>query len=83
MICEITTHYPNVYIPILYIYIFDEVWQQGLKYKILHLGLNIDYEKILSNFITDRQAYIHRGNYTALIGQAQTNHKTGLLAPPS
>ena len=37
---------------------FDKVWHEGLKYKILHVGLPGIIEKILCNFLDDRSAVI-------------------------
>ncbi len=41
---------------------FDKVWHNGLKYKILRLGLPDILEKILCNFLDDRKAKINIGN---------------------
>lgn len=43
---------------------FDKVWHLGLKHKILQLGLPTIYEKILCDFLDDRQARIKVGSYT-------------------
>ncbi len=41
---------------------FDKGWHNGLKYKILKLGLPDIIEKILCNFLDDRKAKINIGN---------------------
>ncbi len=41
---------------------FDKVWHNGLKCKILKLGLLDIIEKILCNFLYDRKAKINIGN---------------------
>ncbi len=41
---------------------FDKVWHNGLKFKILNLGLPSIIEKILCNFINNRKAKINIGN---------------------
>ncbi len=41
---------------------FDEVWHNGLKYKLLHLGLPPVLKKILCNFLDNRTAKITIGN---------------------
>ncbi len=40
---------------------FDKVWNSGLKYKLLHIGLPDILEKILSTFLDDRSAKISIG----------------------
>ncbi len=40
----------------------DKVWHNGLKYKILRLGLPDILEKILCNFLDNRKAKINFGN---------------------
>lgn len=42
---------------------FDKVWHLGLKHKILQLGLPTIYEKLLCDFLDDRQARIKVGTY--------------------
>lgn len=37
---------------------FDKVWHEGLKFKLLHLGLPTILEKLLCDFVTDRTARI-------------------------
>jgi len=41
---------------------FDKVWHNGLKYKLLRLGLPDILEKILCNFLDNRKAKINFGN---------------------
>lgn len=41
---------------------FDKVWHNGLKYKILRLGLPVILEKILCTFLDNRSAKISIGN---------------------
>ncbi len=41
---------------------FDKVWHNGLKHKILRLGLPDILEKILCNFLDNRKAKIKFGN---------------------
>ncbi len=41
---------------------FDKVWHNGLKYKILHIGLPPFLEEILCNFLDNRSAIINSGN---------------------
>ena len=41
---------------------FDKVWHNGLKYKLLRLGLPDVLEKILCNFLDKRKAKINFGN---------------------
>lgn len=41
---------------------FDKVWHNGLKYKLLHLGLPPLLEKTLCNFLDNRSAIINIGN---------------------
>lgn len=43
---------------------FDKVWHLGLKHKLLQLGLPTIYEKLLCDFLDDRQARIKVGSYT-------------------
>lgn len=40
---------------------FDKVWHNGLKYKLLRLGLPVILEKILCNFLDNRKAIINIG----------------------
>ena len=51
---------------------FDKVWHNGLKFKLLNLGLPIIIEKILCNFLYNRKAKINIGNdysnYITLLG---------------
>ena len=37
---------------------FDKVWHNGLRYKLMQLGLDTELLRILSNFLQDRKAYI-------------------------
>ena len=37
---------------------YDKVWHDGMKYKILQLGLPILYEKLLANYINNRKVKI-------------------------
>ncbi len=41
---------------------FDKVWHNGLKYKLLHIGLPPLLEKILCNFLDNRLAQMNTGN---------------------
>lgn len=41
---------------------FDKVWHNGLKYKILHLGLPDVLERILCDYLNDRLVKIRMGN---------------------
>ncbi len=41
---------------------FDKVWHNGLKYKILRLGLPEILEKIICSFLNNRKARINLGN---------------------
>ncbi len=40
---------------------FDKVWHNGLKYKLLQLGLPGILEKTICNFLDHRTAKIHTG----------------------
>lgn len=42
---------------------FDRVWHLGLQMKILQLGLPSLYERILCDYVRDRQAFIQIENY--------------------
>ena len=41
---------------------FDKVWHNGLRFKILHLGLPDVMEKLLRNLITDKRVQIRCNN---------------------
>ncbi len=41
---------------------FDKVWHNGLKYKIITLGLPDIIEKLFCNFLNNRKAKINIGN---------------------
>lgn len=42
---------------------FDKVWHLGLKHKILHLGLPDILERLLCDFLDDREARVRFGSY--------------------
>ncbi len=41
---------------------FDKVWYNGLKYKLLHIGLSPFLEETLCNFLGNRLAQVNTGN---------------------
>lgn len=62
---------------------FDKVWHLGLKYKILHLGLPITYEKLLCDFLDDRKARIKVGNFMGNSFQLRCGVPQGSVLSPT
>ena len=61
---------------------FDKVWHLGLQYKILQQGLPVIYEKILSNYSTNRKAIVRYNNsYSEPIEIESGVPQGGILSP--
>ena len=41
---------------------YDKIWPEGLKFKILQIGLPILFEKTLSNYLDNRRVKIKENN---------------------
>ena len=62
---------------------FDKVWHLGLKYKLLQTDIHPLYIKILSDFITDRQATININTHTGPPFTLQTGVPQGSCLSPT
>ena len=62
---------------------FDKVWQLGLKFKLLHLGLPDPAERILCDFMDDRLARVRIGRHVGRPFSLETGVPQGSVLSPT
>ena len=62
---------------------FDKVWHLGLKYKILHLGVDERVERLLCSYLDGRRACVSRGGVVGRIFGLEAGVPQGGVLSPS
>ena len=62
---------------------FDKVWHNGLKFKILNMGLPLIIEKITANFLDDRTAKIRLNNQLSGLINIRSGVPQGSILSPT
>jgi hypothetical protein len=62
---------------------FDKVWHNGLRYKLFNLGIPEVLERLLSNFLADRQFAVRVGGYTGIYRPIESGVPQGSNLSPT